>query len=144
MTFYFYTQQDLRLNIVFVTILLLPFCLLFPSKLATGQSILIHHHDWKMFMQNLKAFHIRRAQWGTSAKNRDVSTGPLACHFAHSLTLLTRLICTACFACVLCCAHSQLAGKWVIWCIKTTWFGPIVPPSKNPATFKTRMRKASR
>ena len=53
--------------------------------------------------------------WLRRAKNRDA--GPLACPFACSL------------------AHSltpELMGKWVIRCLKSTWFCPIrYGPAKN-------------
>ena len=57
------------------------------------------------------------ALWSGTNKNQDVSTGPLARPFARtahsftrSLTLLT----------------PSLEVKWMIWCLKMTWFCPIV------------------
>ena len=57
-------------------------------------------------------FFLCGAQWGRTAKNRDVSTGPLTLLFTRLLTPLT---------------HSLPSSRErVIRCPKTTWFCPTV------------------
>ena len=66
------------------------------------------------------------ARWARKAKNRDVSTGPLACPFARSLAPLTRLLAPHCSlrsraplrSLVRSLAHSlapELVGQWNIF-----------------------------
>ena len=72
------------------------------------------------------------AQWGRTAKNRDVSIGPLARLFACSLTPLTHLLTPhrlLCFALLISLPTRSLPpSSWenMIRCIKTTWFCPTV------------------
>ena len=72
----------------------------------------------------------------TVGQNQDVSTGPLARQFARSLALLAHLLAPHCllclhallrlFACLL--AYSltrEPVGKWIVRCLRRTWFCPI-------------------
>ena len=74
------------------------------------------------------------AQWGRTAKNWDVSAGPLTRRFARSLTSLTRLLSPPCLlrsrallrslVCFL--THFLARGKVNYVCPKMTWFCPTV------------------
>ena len=81
-----------------------------------------------------------RAQWGRTAKNTDVSTGPLARRFTHSLAPLTHPLAPDCWLrsrtllrslvrSFTHLAHSLARGRMNYWCLKMTWFCPIVPRS---------------
>ena len=77
------------------------------------------------------------ALWSEIKKNTDVRTGPLARPFARSLTPLTRPLAPDCSLCsrpplrslvrsLAHFAHSLARGKVNFWCLKMTWFCPIV------------------
>ena len=73
-----------------------------------------------------------RALWSRITTNWDVSTRPLACPFALLLysayRSLIHLVCTACFAPALRCAHlisHSLMGKWEIGCLSIRLFRTI-------------------
>ena len=72
--------------------------------------------DWTLPTQHYAQ--ITAAQWARSTKKPDVSTKPLARPFARSLAPLTRSL--AHFA------HSLARRKVNFWCLKMTWFCPIV------------------
>ena len=71
--------------------------------------------------------------WSKTAKNKNWSTGPLARPFARSLAPLTRSL--AHFA------HSLARGKGNFWCLKLTWFCPIVQWWKIGRSRKERRRR---
>ena len=77
------------------------------------------------------------ALWSGTNKNRDVSTGPLARPFARLLATLTRSLAPDCtlysrpllhslVGLLAHYAHSRARGKVNFWCLKMTWFCPIV------------------
>ena len=63
----------------------------------------------------------QNAQWGRTAKIRDVSTGSLARPFARSLALSLALLALLARS-----LTPELVGKWIIGCPKMTWFCPTV------------------
>ena len=93
-------------------------------------------HFCIIFMQ-FPDFGLGSALWSGTNKNRDVSTGPLARPFAHSLAPLTCLLTPDCLLrsrlplhslvfSLAHFAHSLARGKVNFWCLKMTWFCPIV------------------
>ena len=142
------TARPSRENRFLLTISLLPFFLL-PSFFKVGSSVSpVAFIQLRIQAQHSKIKEKRKeaaasAQWVRTAKNWDVSNGPLARPFALSLAPLTHSLARHCWlrlraplrSLVCSLAHSltpQLVGKWMTRCLTTTWFCPTVkrvPPS---------------
>ena len=120
---------------------------LMRMQLATIQTIIFwfHDHAAKYGYQTAKFASVLESVetrvmiplWSGSTKSRDISTGPLARPFARSLAPLTRLLASDCSLCsrpplsslVRSLAHFALSlARWKVnfWCLKMTWFCPIV------------------
>ena len=78
------------------------------------------------------------ALWSGTNKNKDISTGPLPRPFARLLAPLTRSLDPDCSLLsrpplrslvysLARFAHPHARGKVNLWCLKMTWFCPIVP-----------------